>query len=30
LNTDVKKGVEDTADAIIELLEPKMEEQGWL
>ena len=30
MNTDVRKGVEDTAEAIIELLEPRMEDQGWL
>jgi hypothetical protein len=29
LNSKVKKGAEDTAEAIVELLKPKMEEQGW-
>jgi hypothetical protein len=30
MNTDVQTSIEDTADAIMELLEPRMEEQGWL
>jgi hypothetical protein len=30
INSKVKKGAEDTAEAIVELLKPRMEEQGWL
>lgn len=30
INADVRKGAEDTAEAIVELLKPKMQEQGWL
>jgi Domain of unknown function (DUF4410) len=30
LNTDVRRGAEDTAEAIVELLRPRMEEQGWV
>lgn len=30
INTDVRKGAEDTAEAIVELLKPRMEAQGWL
>ncbi len=30
MNTDVREGAEDTAEAIVELLEPRMEDQGWL
>jgi hypothetical protein len=30
MNSKVKKGAEDTAEAIVELLKPRMEEQGWL
>ncbi|HEU4826335.1 MAG TPA: DUF4410 domain-containing protein [Dongiaceae bacterium] len=30
VNSKVKKGAEDTAEAIVELLKPKMQEQGWL
>jgi hypothetical protein len=30
MNTDVRESVEDTADAIVELLEPRMEDHGWL
>ncbi|NJM91642.1 MAG: hypothetical protein HC861_02365 [Rhodospirillaceae bacterium] len=30
LNTDVREGAEDTAEAIVELLKPRMEAQGWL
>ena len=30
LNTDVQQGAEDTAEAIVELLRPRMEAQGWL
>jgi hypothetical protein len=29
VNTDVRKGAEDTAVAIVELLKPRMEAQGW-
>src|SRR5688572_12703590 len=29
MNTDVREGAEDTAEAIVELLEPRMDEQGW-
>jgi len=29
LNQDVRTGAENTADAIVELLKPKMEAQGW-
>jgi hypothetical protein len=29
INADVRKGAEDTADAIVELLKPRMEAQGW-
>ena len=29
MNTDVREGAEDTAEAIIDLLEPRMEDQGW-
>lgn len=30
INTDVQKGAEDTAEAIVELLKPRMEAQGWI
>lgn len=30
LNTDIQEGAEDTAEAIVDLLRPRMEEQGWL
>jgi len=30
LNTDVQRGAEDTAEAIVELLRPRMEAQGWV
>jgi hypothetical protein len=30
INADVRKGAEDTAEAIVELLKPRMEAQGWL
>jgi len=30
VNSKVRKGAEDTAEAIVELLKPRMEEQGWL
>jgi Domain of unknown function (DUF4410) len=30
MNTDVQKGAEDTAEAIVELLKPRMEAQGWI
>ena len=30
MNTDVQKGAEDTAEAIVELLKPRMEDQGWI
>jgi hypothetical protein len=29
MNTDVRQGAEDTAEAIIDLLKPRMEDQGW-
>jgi hypothetical protein len=29
MNTDVREGAEDTAEAIVELLKPRMEAQGW-
>jgi hypothetical protein len=29
VNSKVQKGAEDTAEAIVELLKPRMEEQGW-
>lgn len=29
VNSKVRKGAEDTAEAIVELLKPRMEEQGW-
>ena len=29
MNTDVREGAEDTAEAIIDLLEPRMDDQGW-
>lgn len=29
MNTDVRQGAEDTAEAIIDLLRPRMEDQGW-
>jgi hypothetical protein len=29
LNTDVREGAEDTAEAIVELLKPRMEDQDW-
>lgn len=29
MNTDVREGAEDTAEAIVDLLEPRMEDQGW-
>jgi hypothetical protein len=30
MNTDVQQGAADTAEAIVELLEPRMEEQEWI
>lgn len=30
MNTDVQEGAEDTAEAIVELLKPRMEAQGWI
>lgn len=30
LNTDVQRGAEETAEAIVELLRPRMEAQGWV
>ena len=30
MNTDVREGAEDTAEAIVDLLEPRMDDQGWL
>lgn len=30
MNADVREGAEDTAEAIVDLLEPRMEEQDWL
>lgn len=30
LNTDVREGAEDTAQAIVELMEPRMEQMGWI
>jgi hypothetical protein len=30
MNTDVQEGAEDTAEAIVDLLKPRMEEQGWI
>jgi Domain of unknown function (DUF4410) len=30
MNTDVQEGAKDTAEAIVELLEPRMEDQGWI
>lgn len=30
VNSKVKKGAENTAEAIVELLKPRMQEQGWL
>jgi Domain of unknown function (DUF4410) len=30
LNTDVRKGAEDTAKAIVELMEPRLEKLGWI
>jgi hypothetical protein len=30
MNTDVQEGAEDTAEAVVELLKPRMEEQGWI
>lgn len=30
LNTDVREGAEDTARAIVELMEPRMEQMGWI
>ncbi|TXH37886.1 MAG: DUF4410 domain-containing protein [Rhodospirillaceae bacterium] len=30
INTDVQKGAEETAEAIVELLKPRMEAQGWI
>ncbi len=30
LNTDVREGAEDTAKAIVELMEPRMEQMGWI
>jgi Domain of unknown function (DUF4410) len=29
MNTDVREGAEDTAEAIVDLLEPRMEDQDW-
>jgi hypothetical protein len=29
VNSKVKKGAEDTAEALVELLKPRMEAQGW-
>jgi hypothetical protein len=29
MNTDVRQGAEDTAEAIVDLLRPRMEDQGW-
>ena len=29
MNTDVREGAEDTAEAIVDLLEPRMDDQGW-
>ena len=30
MNTDVREGAEDTADAIVELMKPKMEKMDWI
>ena len=30
LNTDVREGAEDTAKAIVELMEPRLEQMGWI
>jgi hypothetical protein len=30
MNTDVQEGAENTAEAIVELLKPRMEDQGWI
>jgi Domain of unknown function (DUF4410) len=30
MNTDVQEGAEDTAEAIVELLKPRMEDHGWI
>jgi hypothetical protein len=30
MNTDVRERAEDTAEAIVDLLEPRMDDQGWL
>ena len=30
LNTDVREGAEDTAQAIVELMEPRLEQMGWI
>ena len=30
INTDVKEGAEDTADAIVELMEPRLEDLEWI
>jgi hypothetical protein len=29
MDTDVREGAEDTAEAIVDLLGPRMEDQGW-
>jgi hypothetical protein len=29
MNTDVREGAEDTAEPIVDLLEPRMKDQGW-
>jgi hypothetical protein len=30
LNTDVRNGAEDTAEAIVELMKPRMEQMDWI
>jgi hypothetical protein len=30
INTDVREGAEDTAEAIVELMEPRLEKMGWI
>lgn len=30
INTDVREGAEDTAEAIVELMEPRLEKLGWI
>jgi len=30
MNTDVLKGAEDTAEAIVELMKPKMDRMDWI